>query len=155
MNPLENCLRELQEIRSFRAGVKETSYYPALSNLRNEVGKALKPRGQCILQLANRGAGLPDGGLFTEDQLQRSFDSEPLLSQVPARGVIEIKPTGDDAWLTADSKQVSRYWGMCRQVLVTKLPRFRFSRARRRGQASQAGILPAGRKRRCVLGNDG
>ena len=33
--------------------------------------------------------------------------------------MIEVKATGDDAWVTADGKQVSRYWGRYGQVLVT------------------------------------
>jgi len=119
MTPLETYLRELRDIRSTGAAVKETSYYPALGNLFNEVGKTLKPKVRCILTLANRGAGLPDGGLFTPDQFQKPSDSEPLPGQIPARGVIEIKSTGDDAWVTADSEQVTRYWRKYRQVLVT------------------------------------
>ena len=43
----------------------------------------------------------------------------PRPGQVPERGVVEVKPAGDDAWLTADSDQVSRYWGLYRLVLVT------------------------------------
>lgn len=119
MTPLEAYLRELHDIRSSGAAVKETSYYPALSNLLNEVGRRLKPRVRCIINLANRGAGLPDGGLFTADQFQKPSDAEPPPGQLPARGVIEVKPTKDDAWTTADGKQVSRYWGKYRQVLVT------------------------------------
>jgi hypothetical protein len=71
MTPAESYFRELRDIRSCGAAVKETSYYPALSNLLNEVGKGLKPRVRCIIQLANRGAGLPDGGLFTAEQFQK------------------------------------------------------------------------------------
>jgi hypothetical protein len=119
MTPLENYLRELRDIRSSGAAVKETSYYPALSNLFNEVGKHLKPRVRCIINLANRGAGLPDGGLFTAEQFQKPSEAEPLPGQPPARGVIEVKSTKDDAWVTADGEQVSRYWGKYRQVLVT------------------------------------
>jgi hypothetical protein len=119
MTPLETYLRELRDIRSSGAGVKETSYYPALSNLFNEVGKRLKPRVRCIVNLANRGAGLPDGGLFTAEQFHKPSDAEPLPGQPPTRGVIEVKPTKDDAWTTADGEQVSRYWGKYRQVLVT------------------------------------
>jgi hypothetical protein len=119
MTPLETYLRELRDIRSSGAGVKETSYYPALSNLFNEVGKRLKPRVRCIINLANRGAGLPDGGLFTAEQFLEPSDAAPLPGQPPARGVIEVKPTKDDAWTTADGEQVSRYWGKYRQVLVT------------------------------------
>ena len=119
MTPLETYLHELHDIRSSGAGVKETSYYPALSNLFNEVGKRLKPRVRCIINLANRGAGLPDGGLFTAEQFQKPSDAEPLPGQPPARGVIEVKGTGDDTWVTAEGEQVSRYWGKYRQVLVT------------------------------------
>jgi hypothetical protein len=119
MTPLEAYLRDLHEIRSTGGGVKEASYYPALSNLLNEVGKRLKPRVRCVISLANRGAGQPDGGLFTAEQFQKVSDVEPLPGQKPARGVIEVKPVKDDAWRTADGEQVSRYWGRYRQVLVT------------------------------------
>ena len=119
MTPLEIYLRELRDIRSSGAAVKETSYYPALSNLFNEVGKRLKPRVRCIINLANRGAGIPDGGFFTPDQFQKPSEAEPLPGQLPARGVIEVKSAKDDAWVTAEGEQVSRYWGKYRQVLVT------------------------------------
>ena len=33
--------------------------------------------------------------------------------------MVEVKPANDDAWLTADSAQVSKYWGLYRLVLVT------------------------------------
>ncbi len=63
--PLEKYLTGLRDIRSSGAGVDETSYYGQLENLFNEIGRTLKPRVKCILQLKNRGAGNPDGGLFT------------------------------------------------------------------------------------------
>jgi hypothetical protein len=85
MNPLETYLAELRDIRSTAAGVNETSYYVSLSNLLNEVGKGLKPKVHCILTLANRGAGNPDGGLFTPEQFQKS--GEPIEGQIPSRGV--------------------------------------------------------------------
>ena len=44
---------------------------------------------------------------------------KPRPGQIPERGVVEVKPAGDDAWLTADSHQVSRYWSLYRLVLVT------------------------------------
>jgi hypothetical protein len=119
MNPLESYLKELSEIRSSGAAVKETSYYGKLENLLNEIGRTLKPKVKCIINLQNQGAGLPDGGLFTQDQFQKAGDHEPMAGQVPARGVIEVKSTGDDAWVTADGEQVTRYWGKYRQVLVT------------------------------------
>jgi hypothetical protein len=119
MTPLETYLRELRDIRSTGAGVEEESYYHPLATLLNEVGKKLKPKVKCVLQLANRGAGKPDGGLFAADQFEHLSDAEPLPGQLPARGAIEVKPTKDDAWVTAEAKQVTKYWNRYRQVLVT------------------------------------
>jgi hypothetical protein len=130
MTALETYLRELRDIRSTGAGVEETSYYTPLANLFNEIGKSLKPRVRCVINLQNRGAGLPDGGLFTPDQFQRR-EGEPVPGQTPSRGVIEVKGTKDDAWVTADGEQVSRYWGKYGQVLVTNYPN-----SRRRGWAT-------------------
>ena len=48
----------------------------------------------------------------------------PREGQPPERGVIEVKPTADDAWLTADGAQVSRYWKQYRLVLVTNFRDF-------------------------------
>lgn len=126
MRPLDTYLTSLREIRSSGEAVDETSYYDSLANLLNEIGKSLKPRVRCVLSLKNRGAGIPDGGLFTEEQLKKSKGGEKPLPQIPARGVIEVKPTSDDAWITADSEQVSRYWSKYRQVLVTNYRDFVF-----------------------------
>src|SRR5271168_2826134 len=106
----------MREIRRTGSGVAEASYYPVLWKLIDEVGSTLKPKVKCILQISH-GAGIPDGGLFTSDQIQKG--PEPLPGTVPARGVIEAKPTSDDAFLTAETPQVSKYWGKYRQVLVT------------------------------------
>ena len=119
LNPVETYLRELRDIRSSGAAVKETSYYGPLANLFNEVGKHLKLRVHRIINIQNRGAGIPDGGLFTSDQFQRSTEGKPLPGTLPGRGVIEVKGTGEDAWITADRPQVTKYWGRYRQVLVT------------------------------------
>jgi hypothetical protein len=119
MNLLEEYLHEMHEIRASGNAVKETSYYPAISNLFNGIGKALKPKVRCIINIKNRGAGIPDGGLFSPDQFQRSAGGEVPEGTIPARGVIEIKPTSEDAWVVADGPQVTRYWGKYRQVLVT------------------------------------
>src|ERR1041385_46431 len=119
MIPVETYLTELRDIRSSGAAVKETSYYGALANLLNVIGKQLRPRVRCIINIANKGAGLPDGGLFTPDQFQRSSAIEPLPGQLPARGAIEVKGTTDDAFAVADGAQVSRYLAKYRQVLVT------------------------------------
>ncbi|MFI5057257.1 MAG: type ISP restriction/modification enzyme [Candidatus Acidiferrales bacterium] len=126
MTPLEAYLTALREIRSSGEAVDETSYYGALETLFNEIGKTLKPKVRCVLQLKNRGAGNPDGGLFTEDQLKKRKAEEKSLPQNPARGVVEIKATSQDAWVTADGEQVSRYWTKYRQALVTNYRDFVF-----------------------------
>ncbi len=119
MSPLEQYLQELRDIRATGAAVKETSYYAPLANFLNEIGSTLKPKVRCLMQLKNLGAGMPDGGLFTARQFQRALDDRPNDPQNPERGVIEVKGTGDDAWVTASSQQVSKYWDKYRQVLVT------------------------------------
>ena len=100
---LEEYLSELKAIRATGAGVPETSYYPALSNLFNAVGKTLKPKVRCVINLSNHGAGLPDGGLFTADQFQRQADGAPKAGQLPARGAIEAKGTKPDVKAIAAS----------------------------------------------------
>ena len=102
--------------RSTGAATGEQSTYPALTNLLNAVGATLRPKVFCLSQMANQGAGHPDFGLFAANQVQRG---KVKTGQTPERGVIEAKPPGDDAWVTADSKQVSDYWEMYRLVLVT------------------------------------
>jgi len=116
---VEAYFRELLDTHQTGGGVQETSYYGILQNLLNGIGKNLKPQVHCILQLTDQGAGHPDGGLFTKEQWDHGNEQSPLLGQVPSRGVIEIKPTGDDTWVTAESGQVSKYWKKYQLVLVT------------------------------------
>ncbi len=118
MHPLESYIQELRAIRSSGAAVKETSFYPALSNLLNVVGKKQKPRIRCIIHLQDTGAGLPDGGLFTDEQTRSSI-TDLTAGAIPARGAIEAKPISADAWKITESKQVKDYWARYRQVLVT------------------------------------
>ena len=87
-----------------------------LANLLNAVGGALGPKVFCVQELADQGAGHPDFGLYTTQQVQKG---KPKSGQKPERGVVEVKPVADDAWLTASGDQVSRYWDGYRRVLVT------------------------------------
>src|SRR5271157_3919091 len=96
MHPLETYLQGLRTVRSAHAGVEETSYYTPLANLLNEVGKTLKPKVKCIMSLQDTGAGLPDGGLFAEEQIKNDV-KDVLAGAVPARGAIEAKPASADA----------------------------------------------------------
>lgn len=118
-NPVETYFKELREIRSTGGGTDETSYYGALENLLNAMGKKLKPKVRAVSQLANVGAGHPDFGLYAQSQFQRVRDDKPIEGQLPERGVIEAKPTADDSWLTAEGGQVSKYWDKYHLVLVT------------------------------------
>ena len=109
-------LDDLRRIRASGGATGERSFYPALNNLLDAVGSSLRPQVFCVGELAEQGAGHPDFGLYTRRQVQKG---KPRTGQVPERGVVEVKPARDDAWLTADSDQVSRYWGRYRLVLVT------------------------------------
>jgi len=124
MNPVEAYLEQVRAIHLSGAGVPETSYYPALSNLLNEIGKSLNPKVRCIITLANKGAGLPDGGLFTADQLRRTPEESAFTAQVPARGAIEVKPPDKSVAEVAKTTQLARYLDRYRQVLVTNLRDF-------------------------------
>ena len=101
---VEAYFEDLRRIRASGGGTGELSYYPALTNLLDAVGGTLRPRVFCVSQLAQQGAGHPDFGLYTARQVQRG---QPKQGQTPERGVVEVKPAGDDAWLTADRRRRS------------------------------------------------
>ena len=113
---VKDYLEHLRLIRASGGATAERSYYQALGNLFKAVGATLKPKVYCVGELAQQGAGHPDFGLYAAKQVQKG---KPREGQLPECGVVEVKPAGDDAWLTADSDQVSRYWRRYRLVLVT------------------------------------
>ncbi len=113
---VEAYLADLRRIRASGGATGERSYYSPLANLLNAVGDALKPKVFCVGELAQQGAGHPDFGLYAAKQVQRG---RPRDGQLPEYGVVEVKSAGDDAWLTAEGSQVSRYWDRYRLVLVT------------------------------------
>ena len=113
---VETYLTELRHARASGGATGERSSYPALAGLLTAVGATLKPKVICVSELADQGAGHPDFGLYAAKQVQKG---QPKEGQVPERGVVEVKSVQDDAWLTAESQQVSRYWSRYRLVLVT------------------------------------
>ncbi len=113
---IQTYLEALRNIRASGGATAELSYHTPLNNLLTAVGAALKPRVHCVGELADMGAGRPDLGLYAARQIQRG---RPRDGQLPECGVVEVKPASDDAWLTADTAQVSRYWNRHRLVLVT------------------------------------
>jgi hypothetical protein len=117
---LKHFLDEVGNVRRSRAGTPETAYYPSLSNLFNEIGSALKPRVRTVINLKDIGAGLTDGGFFTQDQFDRNTD-EVQTPLAPSRGVLEVKPPSDSVDGTATSSQIDKYWNRYKLVLVTNL----------------------------------
>ena len=122
MDALEAYLVELSANR-LAGAVPETSGYGALATLLNEVGRHLKPKVRCVINPANRGAGIPDGGFFVASQFEKGA-ADPLPGQLPARGALEVKPVGDDVHAVAGGEQVRRYLEKYRQVLVTTYREF-------------------------------
>ena len=113
---VEAYFADLGRVHASGGATGERSSYGPLANLLNAVGATLKPKVFCVGELADQGAGHPDFGLYAAKQVQKG---RPREGQTPERGVVEVKPAADDAWLTAEGAQVSRYWGRYRLVLVT------------------------------------
>ena len=129
MDPVERYLSDIGEIRATGAGTVETSYYPALSTLLNEIGKRPTPKVRCVIQLQNKGAGMPDGGMFTADQFRskaakQNAGANPLETLPPSRGVIEVKSPAEDLADIIASEQIARYWDYYGLVLVTNYRAF-------------------------------
>ena len=113
---VEAYFTELRLVRGSGGATDERSLYVPLANLLNAVGGGLRPKVFCVQELADQGAGHPDFGLYTTQQVQKG---KPKSGQKPERGVVEVKPVDDDAWLTAASAQVNQYLQGYRSVLVT------------------------------------
>lgn len=125
MHPIERYLDKLAEIRASGHATDETSYYPAIEALLAELGKQLKPRVVPVLQLKSKGAGLPDGGLFTQDQFRKKSKPDDFAIQPPNRGAIEVKGLGENLNDTIKSEQIAKYVRAYGQVLLTNYREFR------------------------------
>ena len=90
----------------------------------NEIGKSLNPRVRCVINIANKGAGIPDGGLFTAEQFRDTQAEQIFANQLPVRGAIEVKSTKDDVRKIALTDQVTKYLNKYGQVLVTNYYEF-------------------------------
>ena len=118
---VETCFADLGRIRASGGATGERSSYGPLANLLNAVGATLRPKVFCVGELADQGAGHPDFGLYTAKQVQRG---QPREGQVPERGVVEVKSTGEHLGAVGVREQVARYWGRYGLVLVTNLREF-------------------------------
>src|SRR4051794_24516559 len=103
---IERYLDRLHELHTKKRGTPELSYRAALENPLNQIGEQLEPSVQATAELGDTGSGRPDFGLFD-------------VKSDNARGVVEVKPPEQNVPVTADRRQVSRYWKHYSVVLVT------------------------------------
>ena len=124
----------MREIRATGAATNETSYYSALENLLNAVGRELRPWVIANGQIRNQGAGHPDFGLYSQSQCR---DGEPTTGTgaIPERGVVEVKGLTEETWFTADTAQISQYWQHYGLVLVSNYREFLLVGRDAQGQA--------------------
>ena len=105
---VEAYFSDLRRIQASGAATGERSSYGPLANLLNSVGGMLNPKIYCVGELADLGAGHPDFGLFTANQVRKG---RPREGQAPERGVVEVKSLAGDVTATAVGEQVARYGG--------------------------------------------
>jgi hypothetical protein len=117
-------LKEVSRTHLLGGGVEETSYYPALQKLFEEVGIQLSPVVHCVISLKNQGAGLPDGGFFRSDQFVKQIDSRMLEGVIPSRGALEVKGPSEDVYEVMATDQIQRYVERYNHVLITNLREF-------------------------------
>jgi len=120
---IETFFTDLRDTHVSGVGVKETSYYPYLSNLLNTIGKKLKPRVRCIIHPRSIGAGLPEGALITTDQ--KSSADDPLI----AAG-ITMTLQGIFVALNIEGDHSLVYWETCVAVLIVNYLLYRVLQVR-------------------------
>ena len=118
---VEAYLADLARIYASGGATGERSSYGPVANLLNAVGATLKPKVFCVGELADQGAGHPDFGLYAAHQVQRG---RPRQGQAPERGVVEVKPPGEETGGLEVREQVARYGRRYHLVLVTDLRSF-------------------------------
>jgi hypothetical protein len=114
----------LRAVRDTGSATAETSYYPPIDRLLNAAGQKLKPQVLFSTQLRNQGAGMPDGGFFSQPTRKRR-NAEPPILQNPERGVVEIKPADYNLDKLTEEEQTLRYLKQYGLVLITNLREFR------------------------------
>ncbi|MEZ0051931.1 hypothetical protein ABIA30_002943 [Mycobacterium sp. MAA66] len=118
MTALRTYLEGMRKIHLTGEAVPETSYYGQLEALLNDVGDTIGPAVTCVLTTRNRGAGVPDGGLFIARQAVAEAGESVLLARSPERGVMEVKGLAEDVTQVANTAQVKRYLAKYGKVLV-------------------------------------
>lgn len=119
--PLERFLKAVHAVRATGAAVPETSYYPAISRLLEDVGMTLTPKVRPVINIRDQGSGIPDGGLFVVRAGGPVTAVDPMVASIPERGAVEVKPPDRDITKVATSKQVRNYLDRYGKVLVTTM----------------------------------
>jgi hypothetical protein len=120
-------LGALAELRG--VGVPETSGYGALQNLINGVSASQKLNVRCILHPGGGGGNIPDGALFSREQLSplgRDFEPAAAFKAVamPARGVVEVKGLAHSLDELLASAQAAKYLARYRKLVATNYREF-------------------------------
>ncbi len=79
---------------------------------------------RCVINPANRGAGIPDGGFFTANQFQKGAGPSRLPVSSPRAAPSRSSRSATTSHAVAESEQVRRYLEKYRQVLVTTYREF-------------------------------
>jgi len=124
--PLDLYADAIAKVRNLHAGTRETSFYPALSNLFDAIGGELDPQVVSLNHVSGKRAGIPDFGLFERARTRRGETPEWREGIAPDRGVVEVKGTGHDIAALVASEQIQRqYLPAFGLVLATNLWQFR------------------------------
>ncbi len=100
-------------------GVAETSGYPALKALFDEVGKTLSPKVVGVNHPNTEGRDIPDFGLYVTTQIRQGSPNTP-----PERGAVEVKGVKANLDDVIASLQVKKYREKYGQCLVTNYMEF-------------------------------
>ncbi len=119
--PLERFLKTVHDVHATGAAVPETSYYPAISRLLEDVGSALTPKVRPVVNIRDQGSGIPDLGLFVVRPGGPVTAPEPMVASIPERGAVEVKPPAQDVDKVATSRQVRNYLARYGKVIVTTM----------------------------------
>lgn len=141
MGALRDYLKGMSSIGCTGEAVAETSYYGQLEALLNAAGDSLASKVMCVLTTRNRGAGVPDGGLFIRSRAVSQAGSGAMAGRVPERGVIEAKGLDRDVRQVARSAQVQRYLQRYGKVLVTTYREFLVVSLAEDGRASEGELF--------------
>lgn len=118
---LERFLKAVHDTHSTGAAQPETSYYPDIKRLLEDVGAQLSPKVRPVIQIRNQGSGIPDGGLFVVRPSGPVHSTDPMQASAPERGALEVKPPDRDLTAVVRSPQVRKYLERYGKVLVTTL----------------------------------